>query len=155
VLLGYTVKVHHATVRAFCPPEGVSTLKGILRRILPMDYPIEEIRIEAETEGGVFTKEMYKLRSRLTRMNDIQELAAKIIGHLDEYDRKKMREKLSDYMDDECNLYIRLSKSELVAGNMVLEYKDPVHVTFKIAAYPAKRENALAGAKELVESAIQ
>lgn len=140
---------------AFCAPDGVSTLKGILRRILPLDYPLEERRIEPETEGGVFTKEMYELRARLTKMNDITELASRIFRGLDDYDKKRVREGLSDYMDDECNLYVRLSKSELVAGHMVLEYKDPIHVTFKIAAYPAKRENALAGAKELVEGAIQ
>jgi RNA binding exosome subunit len=148
------VKVHHATVSAFCPPEGVSTLKGILRRILPLDSNIEEILIEPETEGGVFMKDIYELRCRLTNQAEIRELASKILVGLDVYDKKRLREKLSDFLDDECNLYVRLSKSELVAGNMVLEYKDPIHVTFKIAAYPAKRENALAGAKELVEGAI-
>jgi RNA binding exosome subunit len=150
----FTVKVHHATVSAFCGKDGVAALKDALKAILPSDAAVEESVIEPETEGGVFLKELVELKAHLTKQPDIREFAKKVLGSLDEYDKKRVRERLEDYVDDDCCLYLRLSKTEAASGSLVLEYKDPIHATFKLAAYPAKRENALASARELLDEML-
>jgi RNA binding exosome subunit len=145
------LKVHHATVSAFCERGGEEPLRQTLRRLLPEDAALEERAIEPETEGGVFLRGMVELRSRLTRAKDIRELAEKVIGGLDEYDRRRLKDGLPGFVDDDCNLYLRLSKEEAANGRMVLENRDPIHITFKLAAYPAKKENAMGAAGELVD----
>ena len=145
------MKVHHITVTAYSSREAAAGLRETLKGILPADTPIEENVIEPETEGAVFTKEMVELSSRLTKNAQMREFASKVLGGLDDYDKRNLRERLSDRVDEECNLYLRLSKAEAAAGRMVVEYKDPVHVTFKLAAYPANRENALKSASELLD----
>jgi RNA binding exosome subunit len=145
------MKVHHITVSAFCDPKAAPGLRETLMKILPADAEIEEKAIEPETEGGVFTKELVELRARLDKQPQMNDFAAKLLAGLDEYDKKKVIEGLESSIDDECNLYIRLSKAEAAAGAYVLEGKDPIHVTFKIAAYPAKKEKAVEAAREFIK----
>jgi RNA-binding protein len=148
------VKVHHITVSIFCSREAAASQKELLKTVLPPDAAIEENVLEPETEGGVFTKEIVEIKAKLTKQPDIKSFAKKVLEGLDEYDRRKIKENLPDYVDDECCLYLRLSKSEAQGGRIVLEYKDPIHVTFKLAAYPANRENALKSASELLDEML-
>lgn len=148
------MKVHHITVSAYCPKDGASALRKTLECILPADADIMEEVLEPEADGGVFRSEIVELKTRLTRQKDMREFALKIFGNLDEYDRRDLKETLQDRIDDECNLYLRLSKTEAASERIVFEYKDPIHVTFKLEAYPASRENALKSASELINELL-
>jgi RNA binding exosome subunit len=148
------VKIHHITVSVFSDRKKTGELEETLRSILPKDSVIEENVIEPETEGGVFTHEMVELKAGVTRQGDIRKFAATIFGSLDEYDRRRMLQNLGSYVDDECNLYVRISKSEAGGGNIVLESKDSIHITFKLAAYPARKEKAVEVAGELIEDGV-
>ena len=149
------MKVHHITVSAYSGGEGAGKLKETLKSILPKDSEVEENVLEPETEGGVFTGELVELKCRLSRQADIREFTSKIFSSLDDYDRRKLLDNLPDFIDDECSLYVRLGKSEAAEGKIVLESKDSIHVTFKLAAYPAKKENAVKAARELIEDGIR
>jgi len=148
------VKVHHVTVSAFSTPEGLEGLRNVLKRLLPEEAQVEGRYIEPETDGGVFTKELYEVRCRLTKQADMKEFLKKVFGRLDEYDRGMVLKSLPDLIDDECNMYLRLSKAEASDGNIVLETKDPIHITIKLAAYPARKENAATAAKEMVDEML-
>jgi RNA binding exosome subunit len=147
----YTVKAHHITVRSYTSAEGVDELRQTLGEILPEGAVIQESVIEPEEEGGIFTHEMTELKSTLKKQRGIKELTEKIVGSLDDYDRGRLLASLHSHIDDDCNLYIRLSKNEAAQGNIVLEEKDSIHVTIKIAAYPAKKEKAVEEARELIQ----
>jgi RNA-binding protein len=149
------VNVHHVTLSAFCDRAGAQSLSASLSAVLPADSDIEEVVIEPETEGGVFLREMLELRCRLTKAKDVKEFTERLFRGLDEYDRRRIIERLADSIDDDCVLYVRLSKTEAAGGRFVLEGKDPIHVSLKLAAFPARKENAIAAAKELIEVAIR
>lgn len=148
------MKVHHITVSAFSDRAGAEGLKALLSSILPRGAHVEVALIEPETDGGVFLKEIVDVRSRLTKAADMKEFACKLFGGLDEYDRRKLAERTGDFVDDDCVLYVRLSKAEAAGGRLVMESRDPIHVSFKLAAYPARKENAVLAARELIESAV-
>lgn len=130
-------------------------MRDLLMKILPADSHIDEVAYEPETEGEVFTKEIYDVKSKIEGQKEIKELTNRILKGLDEYDRNGLLEKVADHVDEDCNLYLRLSKAELEEGNMVLESKDSIHVRFKLAAYPAKKEVAVEVAKTLIEDEIR
>ncbi|MFH0861832.1 MAG: RNA-binding domain-containing protein [Candidatus Altiarchaeota archaeon] len=148
------MKAHHITVRAFSPKEASEALREILKGLLPADTKVDETVLEPEADGGVFKSEIVELTARLTRQKEVREFASKVLRGLDEYDKRLLRERLEDHVDDDCNMYLRLSKAEAKGGKMVLEHKDPIHVTFKLAAYPASRENALRSAAELLDEML-
>lgn len=56
-------------------------------------------------------------------------------------------------VDDACNLYLRLDKQQAVLGHVVLAADgDVIHARAKVAAYPARREVALARLREALGS---
>jgi RNA-binding protein len=149
------VKIHHVTVSAFARSKEESTkVRKLLSGILPPDSDIVEAVLEPETEGGVFTKELYEVKAKLVEQKSIKAFTRALIRGLDGYDRKKLLERVNDSVDDDCNLYLRLSKTEAEKGNFVLENRDSIHVTFKLAAFPAKKETAQETAKTLIEDEI-
>ena len=57
---------------------------------------------------------------------------------------------MNNKMDDKGNLFLRFDKQRAYLGDLkIIEHGDAIHVKIKIAAYPAKKENAIAGAKEI------
>jgi len=146
------MKIHHLKVRAFASKETLEATRELLRSLLPQDAQIEEARIEPELEGGVFTNTMYDLHSEITG-KETGAFLKKILSSLDEYDFGRIMEKKDLFLDEECNFYLRLSKKEAAAGSIVLDAKDSIHVTAKIAAYPARKENALKAVDELIKEA--
>ena len=149
------MKVHHITVSVFSDRGEIEVLKETLKGILPKDSVVEENVIEPETEGGVFTHEMVELKCAVKRQKDVREFTSRILGSLDDYDKRRIIDNLDSFIDDDCNLYMRLSKSEAGEGNFVLESMDSIHVAFKLAAYPAKKEKAVEVARELMEDGVR
>lgn len=148
------MKVHHITVSLFSSHEAATSQKALLKVFLPPEAEIDEKILEPEIEGGVFTKEIVEYRARLTKQADIRAFASKVLGGMDDYDRRQLRENLGDHVDDDCNLYLRLSKEEAACGKIVFESKDSIHVTIKLAAYPANRDNTLKSAKEFLDEML-
>ena len=146
--------VHHATASLFCTKEEASRMRKILAGMLPQGIEIDEHVIEPELEGGVFTKELVELKAKITSQKEIKDLYSKILKGLDSYDLDRIKGHLGQYVDDECNLYLRIGKGEAESGSMVIESKDPIHFTFKLAAYPARRQNALESAHKLIEDGL-
>jgi len=131
-------------VSAYARPDDALKLRAQLAGILPKDTGVEETILEPEKEGEVFTKELVELKARLTKQLDIKEFSKRLFAGLDGYDRERLAAGLDDRVDDECVFYLRLSKTEAAEGNFVLESKDCIHVAYKMAAYPAKKEVAVA-----------
>ncbi|MFX1340959.1 MAG: hypothetical protein ACFFDK_20280, partial [Promethearchaeota archaeon] len=57
-------------------------------------------------------------------------------------------------LDDECNLYIRLSKPDLIHRDKFSLTTDGkcLHITINIATYPKRRESALQEIKNYLQS---
>ncbi|MBD3388784.1 MAG: hypothetical protein GF416_06925 [Candidatus Altiarchaeales archaeon] len=149
------MKVHHVTISAFSSVEEADALKGVISGMLPEGVEVEDRRIEPEEEGGVFNHELVELKAVVKKQKRIREFVSKVLGSLDDYDARKLREGPDDFIDDRCNLYMRLSKTEAEDGNFVFESGDCIHVRLKLAAYPAKKEKALPIARELIEDALR
>ena len=125
-------------------------MRETLAKILPADATVEEVVYEPESEGEVFTSELFEVKSRLENQGGIKEFTSRIFNGLDGYDRRRVLDNLADYVGEDCNLYLRLSKTEAEAGSIVLESKDSIHVKIKIAAFPAKKETAVEVAREII-----
>ncbi len=147
-------KIHYIQVTAFAKPQDAAKLNETLKRILPEESKIEEIHHEPETEGGVFREEIIEYSAKIEGTKNISSLHEKVVSGMDDFDKKRFFENTSSYIDDECNLYLRLSKNEAMQGCMVMESKDCIHMRYKLACYPAKKENAIAAAKSILENGI-
>lgn len=146
------MKIHYLKVRAFAGPESLEPTRELISAILPEGAQIEEKTIEPELEGGVFTNTLHDVSAKLSG-GQAQAFLRKMLLSLDEYDFASLKEKKDLWTDDECNLYLRLSRREAAEGRMVFDSKDPLHLTVKIAAYPAKKDNAIKAINEMITEA--
>ncbi len=129
-----------------------ASMTTMLASILPEKTQIVKEVLEPEDEGEVFTHKLITLKAKLEKKK-AENLLNKIVCNLDDYDIKEVNEALQSHMSDDCIFYIRLSKRELTDGNYVIDSKDPVHLKFKIAAYPAKKENAIQMIEDMIQDA--
>ncbi len=147
-------KIHYILVTAFAKPEDAVKLKSLLAKTVPEGAEISEKSFEPESEGGVFTDELVGYTAKITGSKAIREFHTKLMSEMDEYDKKKLLEEVASRVDDECNLYLRLSKNEAAQGCMVFESKDCIHVRYKLACYPAKKQTAVELAQSLIKDGL-
>jgi len=140
------MKAHNIRVRAFFRQESLDEGRNILASILPKGAELREERLDAETEGGVFTEPLYVLSAVVSKKGDVDSLIKKIFSRLGEADKRELKGSIDSRVDDDCNLYLRFDKKALAEGKFLLYTRDSVQVRIKMACFPKKREAAAAAA---------
>ncbi len=104
---------------------------------------------QTDITEGYFKNPVLILYDKITRNHDIKEFI-KILSNLDPQVKKRLFNELNSKMDDKGNLFLRFDKQRAYLGKLkIIEHGDAIHVKIKIAAYPAKKENALKLAREI------
>ena len=124
--------------------EDVARVREALANVLPPETPIEE-----EETKGYFDNPIIILRSRLEK-----KAALKYIDFLKEKlpasDLKELIGEFPERVSEDCDLYLKLSKQDAYLGVVRTSYaEDSIAIRARIAAYPAKKENAMKKLEEL------
>jgi hypothetical protein len=143
------MNAHNITFRAFFSGDELAEGRLLYGKILP-DAAVDEEALESETEGGVFTKPLYVLKTVLSTQKEVGGFISNMLSGLSERDLAELRETVESRIDDECNLYLRFDKKEFSNGRFSLRAKDAVQVKIKIAAFPKKKINAVKTAREML-----
>ncbi|MDI6723254.1 MAG: RNA-binding protein [Methanobacterium sp.] len=136
--------IHNISYRVFVyGTENEEKVREAIKTLFPNSSPQTDI-----TEG-YFKNQVLILHDKITRNRDIKEFV-KLLDNLDSQVKKRILNELDSKMDDKGNLFLRFDKQRAYLGNLkVIEHGDAIHVKIKIAAYPAKKENALRLAREI------
>ena len=127
---------HHAHFRTF---RHSTESEDKVRAALGFVAGDAEVQV-TKTEGH-FGNPLLILEARLSRNRDIRVFLKRLQtnGILDE-----VMKTLESRLDDECNLHFRLSKQKAYEEELALAFdKDVIDCNLKVAAYPAKRSQAL------------
>ncbi len=66
--------------------------------------------------------------------------------------KKRILRELEHRMDDRGNLFLRFDKQRAYMGDLkIVEHGDALHLKLKIAAYPARKEEALKVARQIFQ----
>lgn len=136
--------IHNISYRVFVyGTENEEKVREAIKTLFPNSSPQTDI-----TEG-YFKNPVLILHDKITRNRDIKEFV-KLLDDLDSQAKKRILNELDSKMDDKGNLFLRFDKQMAYFGNLkVIEHGDAIHVKIKMAAYPAKKENALRLAREI------
>ncbi|WP_136602358.1 RNA-binding protein [Salinigranum halophilum] len=137
------VPFHYIDLRAFSyETEDEARVEAALRTFLPEAFEVER----AESRGHHGDRIVVR-SARVERADDVRHVLAQV-GAAPEYDR--IFDELDDRITDNCELFLRFDKQAAFRGEVRLGSG----ITFraKVEAYPAKREAALANARETLEA---
>ena len=137
-----SVPIHYVDLRTFCyATEDEKRVESAIRTFLPEEFPIERA-----TSEGHYGDRIVVLSARVENADDVREVFSRV-ATLDDIDAVKAE--LGDRVDDDCSFFLTFDKQAAFGGEVVRG--DGITLRAKIEAYPAKRENAVANARDLLD----
>ena len=138
--------IHNLSYRAFVyGTENEEKVREALSTLLPTAQPLKEI-----TEG-YHKNQVIILQEKITKKRDIKDFLEQLHS-LKPSAKKRILRELEGKMDDRGNLFLRFDKQRAYLGDLkVVEHGDAIHLKLKIAAYPARKDEALKVARQIFE----
>jgi RNA-binding protein len=138
--------IHNLSYRAFVyGTENEEKVREAIFTLLPTAQPLKEI-----TEG-YHKNQVIILHGKTSKKREIKDFLGKL-NKLKPSVKKRILRQLDDRMDDRGNLFLRFDKQRAYLGDIKLvEHGDSLHLKLKIAAYPARKEEALKVARQIFE----
>lgn len=117
-----------------------------LRVLLLNDVEIKGIKLK-----GHYGNPIVSFRASIEQKKTLHELWQRMVEKLRVGELEKIGEIANDRMDESCHLHLRFDKQQAYAGELALtDSGDAIHLTLKIAAYPARKEVAAKLVKEFI-----
>ncbi|WP_049936108.1 RNA-binding protein [Haloplanus natans] len=138
-----SVPFHYVDLRTFCyDTEDEKRVEAALRTYLP-----EECELERQVTTGHHGDRIVVLSARLENADDVRVVLDRLV-ELPDYDT--FLDELDDRVSEDCSLYLTLDKQAAFRGEP--RQGDGITLRAKVEAYPAKRESAVANAREALEA---
>ncbi|KOX96085.1 RNA-binding protein [Halorubrum tropicale] len=133
------VPFHYVDLRAFSyATEDVKRVEQALRSLLPEDVELDRVE-----NAGHHGHRIVVLSARVERADEMRHVLDRL-SELEDLDR--VLDELDERVDDNCALFLRVDKQAAFRGDVRLG--PGVTVRTKVEAYPAKKEKAVANARE-------
>ncbi|WP_265111719.1 RNA-binding protein [Halosolutus halophilus] len=136
------IPLHYVDLRTFCyATEDEKRVVEALRTFLPEEFEIE--RVESE---GHYGDRILVLSARVEKADDIRHVLSRL-ADLEEFDR--LIDELDERVTENTELFLRLDKQAAFEGTVRLG--EGITFRAKVEAYPAKKEQAVENAEEVLE----
>ena len=144
-LLFLILMIHNIKFRAFVyEDESVDDISQAILNILP------EAEIEAEEAEGMLDDRIIILSGRVSKKRYTKTFFNTLIEWTD---LNKLNEDLERKMDEKGNWFLRFDKEDALEEIWTIKDSgDAIHLKIKIAAFPAKKEIALAKVREAISN---
>jgi Predicted exosome subunit len=136
--------IHNISYRVFVyGTENEEKVKEAVQTLFPNSHP------QTDTTEGYFKNPVLILHDKITKNRELKEFV-KILEQIDAASKNQLRSELENKMDERGNLFLRFDKQRAYLGDLkIITHGDAIHVKINIAAYPAKKENAVKVAKDI------
>ncbi|WP_408958587.1 RNA-binding protein [Natrinema sp. 74] len=140
------IPLHYVDLRTFCyATEDEKRVEEALRTFLPDgdDEPFEIDRAESE---GHYGDRILVLSARVEKADDVRHVLSRL-ADLESFD--DLIDELDERVTENTELFLRLDKQAAFEGDVRLG--DGITFRGKVEAYPAKKEQAVANAEDVLE----
>ncbi len=136
------IPLHYVDLRTFCyATEDEKRVEEALRTFLPEEFEIE--RVESE---GHYGDRILVLSARVENADDVRHVLARL-ADLESFDQ--LIDELDERVTENTELFLRLDKQAAFGGDVRLG--DGITFRGKVEAYPAKKEQAVENAEDVLE----
>jgi RNA binding exosome subunit len=117
-----------------------------LRVLLSNDTEIKMAKLK-----GHYGNPIISFEASIGQRKTLSELWQRIVEKSCAGELEKIGKIVDDRIDESCHLYLRFDKQQAYVGELTLtDSGDAIHLTLKIAAYPARKEVATKLVKEFI-----
>lgn len=137
--------IHNISYRVFVyGTENEEKVKEAVKSLFPNSHP------QTDTTEGYFKNPVLILHDKITKNREIKEFV-NVLKQIDDTSKKQLFNELENKMDARGNLFLRFDKQKAYLGDLkIIEHGDALHVKINVAAYPAKKENAIKVARDIL-----
>lgn len=143
--------IHNIKYRMFVyENEDEQELRTALNNIFPDVIP------EVEEAEGLLEDEIIILSGVIDKKRYLKDFLNNLFEELGTDEIIKLYDDIDKKMDDQCNLFLRLSKEDAIDEDWhIIDNGDSIHLKIKVEAYPAKKEIAVKNMKEFIKEKLQ
>lgn len=134
-----SVPFHYVDLRAFSyATEDEKRVAAALRTFLP-----EEVELDRAVSEGHYGDRIIVLSARVENADDMRHVLERV-AEVDDLDA--VLDELDERVDDNCSFFLTFDKQ--AAFEDAIRRGDGITLRAKVEAYPAKREKAIANARD-------
>ncbi|THE66529.1 RNA-binding protein [Salinadaptatus halalkaliphilus] len=141
------IPLHYVDLRTFCyATEDQKRVEEALRTFLPDGEDEEPFDLERVESEGHYGDRILVLSARVETADDVRYVLSRL-ADLETFD--DLIDELDERVTDNTELFLRLDKQAAFEGEVRLG--DGITFRGKVEAYPAKKEQAVENAEEVLE----
>ena len=132
------------------PEEDSAAIKQALLSLVPFNLADEKLKLEEKIATGFSERKIKIFRIALAKDKHLNLFIRHLLANLDAGQKKTLLEQAESRLDENLDFFIRFDKFSLL--NNVFELTDSggcFHIKLSMAAFPKKREVALAGINKI------
>lgn len=143
--------IHNIKYRMFIyENEDEQELRTALNNIFPDVIP------EVEEAEGLLEDEIIILSGVIDKKRYLKDFLNNLFEELGTDEIIKLYDDIERKMDDQCNLFLRLSKEDAIDEDWhIIDNGDSIHLKIKVEAYPAKKDIAVKNMREFIKEKLQ
>lgn len=145
---------HNITVSVFVKEgEEIGQIRQSFLQMISLDLEKEKLKLKQTTAKGAENNKIEIIEIKLEKERHVNSFLDDLFSKFNDEQKELLTKQLDSRVDDECHFFIRLDKKRLLNKEYwVTDSGDCFHIKISIAAYPAKKENAIEAVKGLIES---
>ena len=138
--------LHNVVISVFAREhEDISQIREKLASLVPFGMEQEKVQVKQQTAMGFKDKKIKIFEIRLDKERHLKKFLEFLVGMLSEKQKEMLASQKESRLDEKLDFFIRLDKQKwLDGGAFITDSGDCFHIKMSIAAFPAKREAALA-----------
>jgi RNA binding exosome subunit len=139
--------LHSACLRVFAKEEeDLEKIKQKLLSFLPFDLDEEKIKLNQQTAVVSKEKKIRILEVCLSKRRHLNKFLEHMLNRLTKEQKELLKRQKESRLDEELDFFIRFDKSKLMDSGeyFITDSGNCFHLKLSIAAFPAKRDIALA-----------
>lgn len=143
---------HFIEMRVFCKEEdNQEIIEKKIHELFPFDFEKEKLIIKSKKCEGFEDKIIKILTVSIKKEKHTKLFLKNLIDKISDEQKKLLEKQLESRLDETLHFYIRLDKEKLLNNEYwITDYGNCFHITISIAAYPHKRETAVAMVKNIL-----
>jgi len=141
------ISIRKAAVRVFAgDKESLENVTEAFLSLFPFDLKNEKVEVSRNAAEGLSGSRIVIIEARLAKQAHLKKFLGHLLNRLTKEQKELLISQKESRLDDELNFFIRLDKTRLIENRefFITDSGNCFHITLSIAAFPAKREPAMA-----------